>query len=66
MSENRKQQQIPNAVQDYGLHMGTMDRVDSSTLKATWPHKNRRWSMAFFWYLVGLCVQRPQDRHSLH
>lgn len=56
MSENRKKQQIPDVVQDYRIHMGMMDRVDRSALKATWPHKNLRWSMAFFWYLLGLCV----------
>lgn len=62
-SENRKKQEVPNIVQDYRLHMGMMDRVDRSVFKATWPHRNRRWSMAFFWYLIGLCVS---NAHKLY
>lgn len=55
-TENMKKQQIPSVVEDYRHHMGMVDRVDRSAQKATWPHRNRRWNMAFFWYLLALCV----------
>lgn len=56
MVENHNGENIPEAVQDYRQYMGLTDRVNGQVLKSTWPHRNHRWTMAFFWYLIGLCV----------
>jgi hypothetical protein len=61
---NRKEKQIPSAVQDYRQHMGLIDRVDRSALKSTWPHRNKRWTMAFLWYLLGLCVSNAHKIYN--
>jgi hypothetical protein len=62
--QNPKNNSVPLTVQDYRLHMGTVDRVDRSALKSTWPHRNKRWSMAFFWYLLGLCVSNAHKIYN--
>lgn len=54
--ENLKNEKIPAPVHDYRQFMGLLDRIDRSALEACWPHRNKRWTMAFFWYLLGLCI----------
>ena len=62
---NNKNQKIPSIVEDYRQHMGMVDRVDRSALKATWPHRNKKWSMAFFWYILGLCVSNAHKIYKV-
>jgi hypothetical protein len=57
---NRHDETLPTVVEDYRQFMGPVDRVDRSGQKARWPHKSRRWTMAFFWYLLGLCVSNAR------
>jgi hypothetical protein len=64
MTENRTAESIPAAVHDYRQYMGLMDRIDRRALLATWPHRNKRWTMAFFWYLLGLCVNNAHKIYN--
>lgn len=59
-TDNRKSQTIPSVVEDYRHYIGSIDRVDRSAKSACWPHKNSRWTMAFLWYLLGLCVSNAR------
>lgn len=53
---NRNEEYVPEVIQDYRLHLGLVDKMNRTTTKVTWPHKNIRWSMCFFWYALALCV----------
>lgn len=64
MTQNRKNNAVPSAVEDYRQYMGIIDRIDRSALLARWPHRNRRWTMAFFWYLLGLCVNNAHKIYN--
>jgi len=59
-TDNRKNQTIPSVVDDYRHYIGSLDRVDRSARLACWPHKSSRWTMAFLWYLLGLCVSNAR------
>jgi hypothetical protein len=59
-TETLKNKKIPVVVEDYWHYIGSVDRVDRSAKLACWPHKNSRWTMAFLWYLLGLCVSNAR------
>ena len=61
---NRKKNRVPIAIQGYRDHMGAIDRIDRSTLKSTRPHKNIKWSMSFFWYLLDLYISNSRTYYS--
>lgn len=60
MTSTRSGKQIPTIVEDYRLHMGNVDRANNLVQVCTWPHKNRRWTMACFWHLVAVCVSNAR------
>jgi hypothetical protein len=64
MTENHKFESIPATVDDYRQYMGLMDRIDRGALKAAWPHRNKRWTLAFFWHLFGLCVSNAHKIYN--
>jgi hypothetical protein len=59
-TENQLQQGLPDVVSTYRQNMGHVDRANRSVLMADWPHKNIKWTNAYFWYLLALCVSNAR------
>ena len=60
LATNHSGDNVPAVIEGYRLHMGSVDRVNRAVTKVTWPHKNHRWTMCFFWYAIALCVSNAR------
>lgn len=47
---------VPDVVQDYSLHMGYVDQVDSACLQFRYPHRLINWKHALFFWLLEATV----------